>query len=222
MYFGLSLGLMAGSILFFFAFFLSGQLTYKKKFSLTYDIRNTFPYEINYQTKFLDNILVNSFLIFAIALSLGYFIFFNIGNLSGINIVIVIAGCALSVCVFFLFFADLKYLRFHLFLMIFVGILAFALPASIAISAFGQFQADNKNIFALVMTIISAIFALFIFGVMMNPKLNFKLEMKKQVTPDGKEVLVRPKYFVLAFSEWIFIFSLFVSQILLLIINLPL
>ena len=219
---GLSIGLISSSILFFFAFFLFGILYYKKRFNLPYDIRNTFPYEINYQVKFLDNIFVNIFLILSLVSSIGYFIFFDIKNIYGVNLVIVISGILLAILIFFLFFADLKYLRFHLLLLVLTAIAAFVLPAGVAILGFIHYQADHSDIFSLIIFIISALLALFIFGVMMNPKLNFRLEMDKEIDKNGNEKLVRPKYFVLAFSEWIFIFSLFASELLLLLLIIPL
>ena len=218
---GLSIGLVTASILFFIGFLLFGIQHYKKKYTVTYDLRNTFPYEINYQTRFLDNIFVNVFLVLSMVASIGYFAFFDIKNLSGVVIVILICGLLLSIINFFMFFADLKYIRFHLILLVLQAISAFGLAGSIAVLGFISFQKDNSYYLGIVVACLAAILGLFIFGAMMNPKLNFRLEMVKTITPEGKETLVRPKYFVLAFSEWLFIFSLFISQILLLILYIP-
>lgn len=218
---GLSIGLVSSSLLFFVAFLLFGIFYYKKRFSVPYDLRNTFPYEINYQTKFLDNILVNVFLILSLVSSIGFFAFFDIKNIPGVILVPMIGGILLSICIFFLFFADLKYIRFHIIILILSAISAFVLASGVALVGFHKFQNDNSDIYSLIISIIAALAGLFIFGVMMNPKLNFRLEMKKAVDVNGKEILVRPKYFVLAFSEWIFIFSIFVSELLLLLLYIP-
>lgn len=218
---GLSIGLAASSIIFFLGFVVFGVINYKKRFTLKYDIRNTFPYEINYQTRFLDNILVNVFLVLFSVSSVGFFTFFDIKNIIGVNLVPAISGSILTICIFFIFFADLKYIRFHMFLLIFTAIASFTLASGVALVGFHMFQLDNNDYYSLVVCIISAIFALFIFGVMMNPKLNFKLEMTKAIDTNGNEILVRPKYFVLAFSEWIFIFSILVSELLLLLLYIP-
>lgn len=218
---GLSIGLVASSIIFFVGFIFFGVLSYKKRFALKYDFRNTFPYEINYQTRFLDNIFVNAFLILFAVSSIGFFTFFDIKHIIGVNLVPAISGSILAICIFFLFFADLKYIRFHMILLILTAISSFVLVSGVALVGFHMFQMDNNDYYSLVVCIIAAIFALFIFGVMMNPKLNFKLEMKKAVDVNGNEVLIRPKFFVLAFSEWLFIFSILVSQLLLLLLYIP-
>ena len=82
---GLSIGLVSASFLFFFAFFLFGIFYYQKRFNLKYDIRNTFPYEINYQQSFLDNIFVNIFLILFAVSSIGFFVFFDIKNILSVD-----------------------------------------------------------------------------------------------------------------------------------------
>lgn len=218
---GLSIGLVSSSLLFFMAFLLFGIRYYKKRFNIPYDLRNTFPYEINYQIKFLDNIFVNVFLILSLVSSIGFFTFFDIKNIPGVILVPMIGGILLSISIFFLFFADLKYIRFHIIILILSAISSFVLMSGVALIGFHNFQIDNNDIYSLVISIIAALAGLFIFGVMMNPKLNFRLEMKKAVGVDGKEILVRPKYFVLAFSEWIFIFSIFISELLLLLLYIP-
>ena len=218
---GLSIGLVTASILFFIGFLLFGVRTYKKKYTVSYDLRNTFPYEINYKTRFLDNIFVNVFLVLSMTSSIGYFAFFDIKNLSGVVIVILICGLLLSIINFFMFFADLKYIRFHLILLVLQSISAFGLAGSIGVFGLISFQKDNGYIVGLIVAILAIALGLFIFALMMNPKLNFRLEMVKTITPEGKETLVRPTYFVLAFTEWLFIFSLFISQLLLLILYIP-
>ena len=218
---GLSIGLVSASFLFFFAFFLFGIFYYQKRFNLKYDIRNTFPYEINYQQSFLDNIFVNIFLILFAVSSIGFFVFFDIKNILSVNMVPTVGGIFLAICIFFLFFADLKYIRFHMILLILTSISAFALASGVALVGFRSFQLDNQDYYSLIICIIAALIALFLFGVMMNPKLSFHLEMKKAVGVDGKEKLVRPKFFVLAISEWLFIFSILLSELLLLLLYIP-
>lgn len=219
--FGLSLGLSLSSMFFFMMFMLFGIRSYQNRYKdIKYDIRNTFPYEMNYQLKYLDNVLPNVLLTLYILTSVCFFAFFDIKNLNVFTIFMMASGILLAIVSFFMFFADLKYIRLHLLLVTLLSVSAFASTAFIAVYGFNSFKNDT-NILALVIAILAAVFGLFIFILMMNPKLNFHLEMKKAVTPEGKEVLVRPKYFVMAFTEWLFIFSIFIDQILILILYLP-
>ena len=219
--FGLSLGLSLSSMFFFMMFMLFGIRSYQNRYKdIKYDIRNTFPYEMNYQLKYLDNVLPNVLLTLYILTSVCFFAFFDIKNLNVFTIFMMASGILLAIVSFFMFFADLKYIRLHLLLVTMLSVSAFASTAFIAVYGFNSFKNDT-NILALVIAILAAIFGLFIFILMMNPKLNFRLEMKKAVTPEGKEILVRPKYFVMAFTEWLFIFSIFIDQILILILYLP-
>ena len=219
--FGLSLGLSLSSMFFFMMFMLFGIRSYQNRYKdIKYDIRNTFPYEMNYQLKYLDNVLPNVLLTLYILTSVCFFAFFDIKNLNVFTVFMMASGILLAIVSFFMFFADLKYIRLHLLLVTMLSVSAFASTAFIAVYGFNSFKNDT-NILALVIAILAAIFGLFIFILMMNPKLNFRLEMKKAVTPEGKEILVRPKYFVMAFTEWLFIFSIFIDQILILILYLP-
>ena len=220
--FGLSLGLSLSSMFFFAMFLFFGIKNYQSRFKdIKYDIRNTFPYEINYQQRYLDNVLPNVLLTLYIITSVGFFAFFDIKNLNAFTIFMMASGITFTISSFFLFFADLRYIRLHLLLVTLIAVFAFATSASIAVYGFSLFKGNDDNILELVIAIIATLLGLFIFGMMMNPKLNFRLDMKKAITPEGKEVLIRPKYFVMAFSEWMFILSLFIDQILILILYLP-
>ena len=101
-----------------------------------------------------------------------------------------------------------------------LAIASFGCPASIAIICYSKYQA-TLNIYYIVICSLSIATALFGFGLIMNPKLTFRLEMQKAVGEDGKETLIRPKFFVLAISEWFFMFLLLASDILLLLAYIP-
>ncbi|MCR5506180.1 MAG: hypothetical protein K6F07_04210 [Bacilli bacterium] len=218
--FGLSLGLALASILLFILFLFTGISAYKKRWNMGYDMRNCFPYEINYRQRFTDNILPNAILTFVVATSLGLFIFFDIKNLSGATIVTLACGCLGAILVFFMFFTDIRFIRFHIALFSLLAIAAFGSPASIAVISYQKYQSSN-NVYYIVIALIAVVVGLFAFALIMNPRLSFKLQMQKAVGIDGKETLMRPKYFVLAFSEWLFIFTYFFSEILLLLVYLP-
>ena len=218
--FGLSLGLALSSMVLFFLFMLVSMNAYKKRWDRKYDIRNTFPYELNYQQRFTDNIMPNAILTLAVATSIALYAFFDIKHLSGAIIVTLACGCIASIIIFFMFFLDIRFIRFHIVMFALLAISTFGCPASIAVICYQKYQ-TTLNVYYIVIAIISAVFALFAFALIMNPKLTFQLQMEKAQGVDGKEVLVRPKFFVLAISEWIFIFTLLASDVLLLLAYLP-
>lgn len=218
--FGLSLGLGLSSIILFFLFMLLSMNAYKKRWNRKYDIRNTFPYELNYQQRFTDNILPNAILTMAVATSIALFAFFDIRHLSGAAIVTVACGCLASIIIFFMFFLDIRFIRFHIVMFALLAVASFGCPASIAIICYSKYQA-TLNIYYIVICSLSIAAALFGFGLIMNPKLTFRLEMQKAVGEDGKETLIRPKFFVLAISEWFFMFLILASDILLLLAYIP-
>lgn len=216
------LGLIIASIFFFLVFFVFGVRTYEKRFNITYNVKNFFPYEIGYNVKFLDNIGINAALILSIFASFASFLYYGVGYslFENHKIVTILAGIILSFTVLFQFFADLKYIRFHITLFVLTALAAFMLPCGIGILGYVNYQ-RTEDIFSIILAGISFIFAIFIFASMMNPRLNLKLNMKKAIDKNGKEVLVRPKFFIMAFTEWIYIFSLFIDQLLLLLLLLP-
>lgn len=222
MEFPLCLGLAIASIFFLIIYFIFSFKSYKKRFNLVYNPKNYFPYEIGYRVRFLDNIGLNALLILSMFFSFALFIYYGYGYnmMENSKLITIIAGILLSFCIFFLFFADLKYTRFHIFLFVLTALAAFLLPAGIAILGFVDFQ-KTGDIYPIIIGILSAIFAIFIFASLMNPRLSLQLNMKKAVDANGKEVLVRPRYFVLAFTEWVYIFSIIIDQILLILLIIP-
>lgn len=206
------------SIVFFILFVLTAIRSYKIKYKLKYDLRNTFPYELNYKSKFFDNPLPNILLTISLLVSIVIYIFFDYKNLIGVNVFILIAGVLLSILAFILYFLDLKYFKSHMVVMVFTAVFSFGLSAANAIGNFVKYQ-DTQNIYYIVLCVICGVFALISFGIIMNPKLSMNLQMDKVTDEKGQEKLVRPKYFVIAFSEWLLIFTLFINQILITLSN---
>ena len=53
------IGLAAGSILLFIAYYFLSSFNYKRRFNNKYEVLNYFPYELNFEGKFADNLLGN-------------------------------------------------------------------------------------------------------------------------------------------------------------------
>ena len=208
----------SGAIIFFLLYFVASSFNYKKRFNDKYDLKNHFPYEFNYEGHFSDNIIGNVSLIMSAAFSIGLYIVscaFKYTN--GLVIASLGSGVALSLLIVALNFAPLKYLKLHLFFMVLSFVAAFATPALIGFGFFNHYQ-DFKDGFSLVFFIICLVIAVFLFVLIMNPKLSLNIPMKKATDDKGNEYYVRPKFIVIAFSEWMMIFSILISNILMLIL----
>ena len=70
---GWLIGLASLSILFFFAYLFFSSNNYKRRFKDKYDLRNHFPYEFNYESKFFDNPLGNVSLIMSMLFSIAFY-----------------------------------------------------------------------------------------------------------------------------------------------------
>ena len=191
------------------------QANYKQRFKQKYDLRNTFPYEFNYESKFADNILGNIALVLCAAFALGLFscsLTYRINN--GLLLISLISGALYVLFVVLINFIPLKYLRTHMVFAVLLFVVSFVTPAAIGLTAFRVFQ-ESKNIFALVLFIVAIVFALFNFVLVMNPKLTLNIKMQVATDEKGNEYYVRPKFIVMAFSEWLAILSLTINEILL-------
>ncbi len=207
-----------GSVFLFICFLLFSCFNYKNKFKADYDFRNHFPYELNYNLKFTDNFLGNLCLVLSLLSSIFFFVFFNQDHSNGLLIFSLVSGIMVAIDIGAMIFVPLKYLRSHMALDVFLFAFTFMIPCAGAVSGLFAYNNDHTKIATLVITILLFALTLFLFVIIMNPKLSKWTKMDSVTSEDGTISYVRPKFFVLAFSEWILIFSYFVSQILLLLL----
>ena len=211
---GWFIGLAGSAILMFVAYFICSSLNYKKRFQSVYDFKNHFPYEFNYESKFSDNILGNVALIFMAALSIGFFaIGFSYFKNNGYVLVAIISGVLYSILAALINFIPLKTLKVHLAFSLLLLIFSFATPVAIGLTCFSSYQ-NSKEVFPLVVMIVSFVVALFLFALAMNPRLTPNFKMIVTTDEKGNETYVRPSVIVLALSEWITIFALLLNHIL--------
>lgn len=214
---GWLIGTSSSSLLMFIFFMVFSIMNYKKRFQLTYDVRNHFPYELNYESKYKDNLLGNIFLTLSMLLSLGFFsLTSGFFTRNPILIFCLIAGAIYSAITFFLPFANLKFIRLHVVAAVMQASFAFLTPASVGLVAFQQYQME-KEVICLVIFIICLVIGLFNFILIMNPKFSFNIQMRKVKLETGEEKIERPTFIVIAFSEWIMMFSLFIAHLLLIL-----
>ena len=215
---GWLIALASSSFIFFFGYLLASLLNYKRRFKDTYDLRNHFPYEFNYEGKFSDNILGNVCLVLAIVLSITFYALTAVyKNNNGLLIFVLISGIIYSIIILVLNFISLKYLKTYMVFSIFLFAASFICPATIGLTAFSNYQ-DTKNVIALILFIISIVVALFNFVLTMNPKLSLNIKMNVATDEKGNEYYVRPKYIMMAFSQWMMFFSLLICDVLLIVL----
>lgn len=218
MFKGWIIGFISSSILFFIIYFVLSCVNYRRRFNEQYDVRNHFPYEFNYEGRFSDNLLGNIALILCGAFSIASFIFAGAQmHLNGLLISAVGAGTLLSVLLVIINFVPLKTMKAHLLFLVLLFVSAFATPTLLGFTFFEHYQIYQDAI-SLVLFIVSIAVGGFIFIMIMNPKLSFRITMQKATDEKGNEYFVRPKFIVVAFSEWLILFSLLLTQLILIIL----
>ena len=202
------------SVVSFAIFMVFSMLNYKKRYNVTYNLRNMFPYEFNYETTFKENLIGNIFLVAtSVGLVLFYVSFFQSMNNFGLPIITMVAGIMASVMMPFVSFVPIKMIRMHLFVDVMFFIMTF-----LTIASFGLIMVNEYQVFAqpksLIMAIINFVFALGVFLILMNPKLTHWGDLEEVENSDGTKYYKRPKFFVLAFSEWLIMFFMIASLVL--------
>ena len=218
MFKGWVIALACSAILFFVLYYVFSSLNYKRRFKEQYDLRNHFPYEFNYEGRFSDNILGNICLLFSSAFSLAVFAVATADKYNnGFVIAALGSGSLLAILAVVINFVPLKYIKAHILFMVLLFVSAFASPALIGFAFFRHFQ-DFKDTISLVLFIVSVTVALFLFVLIMNPKLSLNIPMKKATDEKGNEYYVRPKIIVIAFSEWMMLYSMLISELLIVLL----
>ncbi|MDY0345914.1 MAG: hypothetical protein RBR44_05120 [Bacilli bacterium] len=210
-------------IIAFMGMLLFGFSNYQETFKAKFSILNMFPYELSYhnQGKFL--IFYRFFLYIYVAFSISpallmiskYYHFPGyVSYLIMIGILFVIAAITLLT----LHIIQAKFVRLHTLLattFFSVSILASGAVSIILINLYiSNNLVDTK---LLLIGIIEAMLGFAVLLIMLNPRLRNWAEMNSKTNEDGTVVIERPRFFILAFSEWLVIFINFAVQLLLLI-----
>lgn len=198
---GAVLGCFIVEIIFFTVFFVSSRIKYNRRFSQKYDLRNMFPYELNYESKFQDNFIGNITFILMVLSHVGVFVFSMDTLIQSTLAFNLVAALLTSITTLLILFVPLKLLKTHLICTTLFIISTFLSFASIGYTTLNFSSLLNYN-YLIILAIISFAFALVVFGIIMNPKLTMWAKAEK-LEVDGQVVYKRPKYIVLAFSEWL-------------------
>lgn len=209
----IAIAFIFGSVAFVFLFLYLSIFNYKKRFHQSYDLRNHYPYELNFESKFKDNLYGNIGVVLFGINSILFYTLFDLNHINGYFIFTMIAGVIYSLALVFLAFVPLKLFKSHILTALLAVVLSFLIPFSNALACVNDYKASN-NTSSLVMMIFNVVYCLFVFILMMNPKLSHWADLKEEKNPDGTVKYVRPKYFLLAFYEWLLILSSFLLMIL--------
>ena len=207
--------------MFFVGFIVSSFLNYYQRFKVKYNPLQMFPYELNYEMKFKENLIGNLFLIGSALGLVSFYTYFGFISNDGFIKLVMIAGLASSLLFSFIVFTPIKYIKLHLSVDVLSFILTFMVFASTFVLALLDYQHFETDI-SLVIIFISGFFGVIYFFFLLNPKLSKWMYLDKEVNSDGSSYFKRPKFFPLAYTEWLTFVFLFIGAILVFIESLGL
>ena len=208
----LSLGILIVSIVFFSLLIVSSVLIYRRRMPVTYSIKNMFPFEFTYRSDFKHNFYTYMFLLLFVFACMGFFITFDMSYTNGYHIFALISGIACSLLIVALFMIPLTRLRLHVILAIIFFTLSFACAGSIFISAWRSNQ-EYLHPIKIVCLVLGGIILLTQFGSMLNPRMTLNFKAEEKINENGEKVMVRPKWVVFAFTEWLNIILFIINMI---------
>ena len=209
-------GFLLVAIFLFACFLLASIFNYRARFKKDYHLRSHFPYELNYHGSYKDNIYGNIIYALFILAVVVFLIFFSNGNSNGYLIFALIAGSVTLISLSALIYIPIDQLRLHMLVVAMAFIFSLAFSVATVLAAYYKYK-DNSSIPALVSLIVSSLIVAIHAILVLNPKLSHWADMEDQKNEDGSIVKVRPKYFVLAYTEWALFFLYIFNLISLLV-----
>ena len=203
----------------FAVFYVVSSAFYLRRHKTKFHFYKMFPYEFNYPNVFRHNVYGNVLLVLA---CVSVIAFYNINPLQSIYSTIGIALSiltALLIVVLLLF--PIRYLKAHMVVSCVLMTLGAAMPLFNFFAAYSQLKIVENDIgkaLCFISMSISAVLAVSMLMLIINPKLTFKIYMDKTTDEEGNEVLERPKFIFLALSEWWAIFLYFFSPLAILLL----
>ncbi|NLB49063.1 MAG: hypothetical protein GX813_04435 [Erysipelotrichia bacterium] len=207
------------SVMFFMYGYQTSKAFYYRKHQTKYNLKQMFPYEFNYPDNFNNNKYGNIFFILSwvgvIAIYLFNFLFRPHAS-AVIGIASLCLAIALTILAMVILLVPLNHLRVHMVASSIFLVLATGLPAFNCLTAYQEFSmATDKmaSIISIAALVIGVLQTAIMLLCVLNPRATYKIYMEKEVTPDGEEVLKRPKTIALAFSEWIALITFVLSPL---------
>lgn len=209
-------GFLLVAIFLFFSFIFISLFNYRNRFKKAYHLRSHFPYEFNYHGKYSDNIYGNLVYALYVVAVIVFLIFFNNNYSNGYLIFALIAGGISLVSLTAIIYIPIDQLRTHMIVAALAFIFSLGFSFAIALASFFKYK-ETSSIPALISLIVSIVVTLIYVILILNPKLSRWADMDNETKSDGTVVKVRPRWFVLAYSEWAMMFLYLISLVSLLV-----
>lgn len=188
--------------LFFFIFgLLAAYILYQKKQGRKYSFLNEFPYEL-YQG--IDQKYISIFYVIQMVQALGFIVFGFYGFTDNKNywgIILLTSWTLTALLMASLSFVKLRSMRGHITIVAFLFTLTLVNAIFLGIYFYKTIYLDVPLVFPIISFVLAAV----VVGLMINPLLKRWPYMDKIEQQDGQIIILRPKFFVLAYTEWLLI-----------------
>ena len=215
----LLLALFILGICLFAVFYVVSAAFYFRRHKTKYHFYKMFPYEFNYPNVFVNNVYGNVLLTLACICVIA---FYNLNPLESIySIIGIVISIITTMLIIILLLFPLRYLKTHMVVSCVLMTFGAAGPLFNFFAAYSQLKVVESEIsraLCFVSMSISAVLAISMLVLIINPKLTFKIYMDKTKDEQGNEVLERPKLIFMALSEWWAIFLYFISPLAILLL----
>lgn len=208
----LTVGVLIVAVLFFALLIVVSPLLYKRRIGVKYSFKNMFPFELNYKSVLKENFYTYLFLSLFVMASVGLFATFDRTYQNGFHIFSMISGIICALLIVALFIVPLTNLRMHVIFVSLFFTLNFASSASILVSAWKSNQ-EYLAPLKIVCIVIGIIILIAGFITIVNPRMTLNIRAEEKVNENGEKVLMRPKWVVLALTEWLHIILFIINMI---------
>ena len=208
----LTVGVLIVSLVFFTLLVVVSPLLYKRRIGVKYSFKNMFPFELNYKSMIKENFYTYLFLALFVMASIGLFATFDTTYSNGFHIFAMISGIACALLIVGIFMVPLTNLRLHIIFASLFLTLNFGSSASMLVSAWKSNQ-EYMTPLKIVCIVIGMIILVLGFVSIVNPKMTLDIRAEEKIGENGEKMMVRPKWVVLAFTEWIHIILFILNMI---------
>lgn len=209
-------------VIFIASFLLSvvfGLMSTKLEQSEAYSFKRHFPCELHFTKKSSFNSIHNVMSIIFVLASFGPLCLSisQLSNLGDIGVFCILIASISGLCALALgamTIVEARYTRIHTKIAIAFFTLVFIFASLSAVFAFVIYSKDrDTKILQLIFGIVSAIIALSVILISINPKLKDWARLEAHKNEDGTTSFIRPKVFPLAFSEWLVVLLFVLANI---------
>lgn len=211
--------LLGLAIILFLGFILLSFNNYKRRFNVKYNPLNMFPYELNFEASFKENLIGNIFLFATSLTGIVFHVLIIKSATSGFIIILAITGILASVLLSIVPLLPLTFLKTHLIvdIVLFISVLLSIVSSALCALRYYQVWLDSENNPSLFLTIFYFVFGGIYLLFLFNPKIALWAKLEQVVNSDGTSYYQRPKFFPLAYTEWVTYIFYFISLIFILV-----